>query len=91
MPTVCPIVLVNAKSALRLNAHRWTTPEIAHYLDWHEHTVRATLRRWQEVGLAGLWEAAGRGQQRRWSHDDWQALEQWVNEPRRGECSTTES
>ena len=69
--------------ALRLNAHRWTTPEIAHYLDWHEHTVRATLRRWQELGLAGLWEAAGRGRQRRWSQDDWQALEQWLNEPRR--------
>ena len=37
--------------ALRLNAHRWKTPEIAHYLDWHEHTVRATRSRWQEVGL----------------------------------------
>ena len=60
--------------ALRLNAHGWTTPKIAHYLDWHEHTVRATPRRWQELGLAGLWEAAGRGRQRRWSQEDEQAL-----------------
>ncbi|MEP0879371.1 hypothetical protein NDA00_26650 [Funiculus sociatus GB2-M2] len=33
--------------------------------------------------VRGLWEAAGRGRQGRWSEDDWQALAQWVKEPRR--------
>ena len=34
-------------------------------------------------GLGGLWEAQGRGRHRRWNQQDWQVLEQWVNEPRR--------
>lgn len=70
-------------TAVRLNANHWTVPQIARYLDWHEHTVRATLQRWQTQGLGGLWEAPGRGRQRRWSEEDWQALEQWVQETRR--------
>lgn len=70
-------------TAVRLNASQWTVPQIARYLDWHEHTVRATLRRWQSLGLGGLWEAPGRGRHRRWNHQDWQALEQWTHEPRR--------
>jgi transposase len=45
--------------------------------------VRETIHRWQAWGLGGLWEAAGRGRHRRWTQADWQALEQWVNEPRR--------
>jgi transposase len=69
--------------ALRLNANGWKTPEIARYLDWHEHTVRATIRRWQTTGLTGLWEASGRGRPCLWSEEDGQALEQWVSEPRR--------
>lgn len=48
-------------SAIRLNAHGWNVPQIAQYLDWHEHTVRSALQRWQEQGLGGLWEAKGRG------------------------------
>ncbi|GAC1450595.1 MAG: hypothetical protein NVSMB70_19410 [Chamaesiphon sp.] len=27
----------------------------------HEHTVRTTIRRWEQDGLGGLWEAPGRG------------------------------
>lgn len=69
--------------ALRLNASGWKTPQIARYLDWHEHTVRATIHRWQTTGLAGLWEASGRGRPSRWSDEDWKAVEQWVAEPRR--------
>lgn len=68
---------------VRLNANGWTTPEIARYLNWHEHTVRATIRRWQTTGLTRLWEASGRGRPCLWSQEDWQALKQWVCEPRR--------
>ena len=36
---------------LRLNALGWNVPEIAEIFECHQHTVRATLRRWQEQGL----------------------------------------
>jgi DNA-directed RNA polymerase specialized sigma24 family protein len=40
---------------LRLNAEGWSVPMIADIFDCHQHTVRATLRRWQNDGLGGLW------------------------------------
>ena len=60
---------------LRLNALGWNTPAIAEIFECHEHTVRATIRRWQNWGLGGLWEAAGRGAKRKWSEADLQYLE----------------
>ena len=69
--------------AIRLNAHGWNVPQIAKYFSWHEHTVRAALRRWQAQGLGGLWEASGRGRPSRMSESDWQAVEEWVAEPQR--------
>jgi len=69
--------------AIRLNAHGWNVPQIAKYLNWHEHTVRGALRRWQEQSLGGLWEAMGRGRRSRLRESDWQAVEQWVAEPQR--------
>lgn len=53
--------------AIRLNVHGWNTPRIAQFLDWHEHTVRAALERWETKGLGGLWEEKGRGRKRSWS------------------------
>ena len=41
----------------------------------HEHTVRATIRRWQAEGLGGLWSETGRGAKRKWSEADLQHLE----------------
>ncbi len=61
---------------LRLNAQGWNTPAIAEIFECHEHTVRATIRRWQADGLSGLWEAPGRGAKRKWSETDLQYLEQ---------------
>ena len=61
---------------LRLNAQGWNTPAIAEIFECHEHTVRATIRRWQARGLGGLWEAPGRGAKRKWSEADLQYLEQ---------------
>ena len=60
---------------LRLNAQGWNTPAIAEIFECHEHTVRATIRRWQTDGLGGLWEAAGRGAKRKWQEADLQYLE----------------
>ena len=61
---------------LRLNAQGWTCPAIAEIFECHEHTVRATIRRWQAKGLGGLREAPGRGAKRKWSEADLQYLEQ---------------
>ncbi|MBW4680077.1 MAG: helix-turn-helix domain-containing protein [Microcoleus vaginatus WJT46-NPBG5] len=70
-------------TALRLNASGWNVAQIAMHLDWAPQTVRETIHRWQKRGLGGLWEAEGRGRHRRWSPADGEALEEWVNEPRR--------
>ena len=68
---------------LRLNAQGWTVPAIAEIFERHEHTVRATIRRWETDGLGGLWEAPGRGAKRRWQEADLQYLEQCLEqEPR---------
>ena len=61
---------------LRLNAQGWNTPAIAEIFECHEHTVRATIRRWQAEGLGGLWESPGRGAKRKWLDTDLQYLEQ---------------
>jgi transposase len=55
---------------LRLNAQGWNVPAIAKMFECHEHTVRATIRRWQSGGLLGLWEAPGRGAKKRWTDAD---------------------
>ncbi|MFS0520230.1 helix-turn-helix domain-containing protein, partial [Nostoc sp. UIC 10607] len=44
--------------------------------------VRATLRRWENQGLGGLWEAPGRGGKRKWSSEDINMVEQWLDEER---------
>ncbi len=36
---------------IRLNAQGWTAPAIAEIFECQDHTVRATLRRWQRLGL----------------------------------------
>ena len=65
---------------IRLNAQGWTAPAIAEIFECHEQTVRATLRRWEQNGLGGLWEAPGRGAKRQWQEDDWVAVEQWLEQ-----------
>jgi transposase len=59
---------------LCLNAKGWNVPKIAEIFDCHEHTVRATLRRWQEEGIGGLWEAKGRGAKTKWQDSDLEYL-----------------
>lgn len=68
---------------LRLNAQGWNCPAIAEIFECHEHTVRATIRRWQGSGLGGLWEASGRGAKRKWSEADVQYLEQCLEQEER--------
>lgn len=68
---------------IRLNAQGWNVPGIAKIFECHEHTVRATLRRWEKLGLGGLWEERGRGAKRKWQEADLAYLEQCLEvEPR---------
>jgi transposase len=55
---------------LRLNAQGLNVPAIADIFQCHQHTVRATLRRWENYGLGGLWEAPGRGAKPKWQPSD---------------------
>jgi transposase len=59
---------------LRLNAQGWNVPAIAEIFGCHEHTVRATLRRWETDGLCGLWETSGRGAKPKWQPSDLEYL-----------------
>lgn len=68
---------------LRLNAQGWTVPAIAEIFECQENTVRQALRRWQQHGLAGLWDAPGRGAKAKWQEADIVYLEQCLEqEPR---------
>src|SRR4028119_1409631 len=68
---------------LRLNAQGWTVGAIAEILGCDQHPVRATIRRWQEQGIGGLWEAPGRGPKRKWVEADIQYLEQCLEQQER--------
>lgn len=69
---------------LLLNARGWKNNQIAEYLDWTQRTVRQTIHRWQEQGLAGLWDAPPRlGRQPLWQEADLVYLEESLQqEPR---------
>lgn len=69
-------------TALRLNSRGWKVKAIASYLECAASTVRGTINRWETQGIAGLWEARGRGRKPSWNDEDWQALEQWLCEER---------
>jgi transposase len=73
---------------LRLNAQGWSVAAIAEVFDCHEHTVRATIGRWQTKGLGGLWEAPGRGAKRKWQEADLQYLETCLEQDQRTYNST---
>jgi transposase len=65
---------------LLLNAKGWNVPAIAQMFGCHEHTVRATLRRWENDGLGGLWEAPGRGAKPRWHPSDLEYLTECLDQ-----------
>ena len=65
---------------LLLNAEGWSAPTIAEILKCHEHTVRAVIKKWEQVGLCGLWDQGGRGKKRTWQPADLEYLEACINE-----------
>jgi transposase len=68
---------------LRLNAQGWNVPALAEMFECHPHTVRATLKRWVDWGLGGLWEASGRGAKAKWQVADLEYLERCIEDDTR--------
>ncbi|MDV2997703.1 MAG: IS630 family transposase ISAcma27 [Chroococcidiopsis sp. SAG 2025] len=68
---------------LRLNAQGWVVPAIAENFECQEQTVRETIRRWQQQGLGGLWDASGRGAKAKWQEADMAYLEQCLEQEAR--------
>ncbi|WP_206757974.1 helix-turn-helix domain-containing protein [Cylindrospermum sp. FACHB-282] len=60
---------------LLLNARGLKNEQIAQGLNWAISTVRQTLHRWGKMGLAGLWDAPGRGGKPRYAESDLLYLE----------------
>jgi len=69
-------------TVLRLNSRGWKVKAIAEYLECASSTVRSAIHSWEAKGIAGLWEARGRGRKASWKDEDWQALEKWLLEER---------
>ncbi len=81
--TTVPQRVKDRAEALRLSGHGWYVEKIATYLNWTPQTVRETIHRWNTKGLAGLWEAPGRGGKSKWQEADIDYLEQCLKlEPR---------
>ncbi|VEP18963.1 hypothetical protein H1P_990001 [Hyella patelloides LEGE 07179] len=68
---------------LKLNAQGKNVPEIAQIFNCHEHTVRATIKRWEKKGLVGLWSASGRGAKQKWKAEDLEYIEACIKEEKR--------
>ncbi len=81
--TTVPQRVKDRAEVLRLSHRGWYVEQIADFYSWHLQTVRETLHRWREKGLGGLWEAPGRGKQRRWSEADLEYLERLLAEESR--------
>ena len=62
-------------TALRLNNRGKTVNEIKDYLKCGAKMVRQAIHRWEEKGLAGLWDEKRVGRKRKWTPQDWQTIE----------------
>jgi len=62
--------------AVRLSAQGWRVEKISKYLKCLPSTVCSTLHRWQEKGLAGLWDAPRSGRKKKWQISDIAAVEE---------------
>lgn len=71
-----------------LNARGRNAPDLAEIFECRQDTVRGTLKRWQQGGLGGLWDAKGRGRKASYTAADWACVEQWLTEDERTYNST---
>jgi transposase len=66
-----------------MNARGDHVEQIKEFMKLSRQTVCKILRRWQNEGLAGLFEAKGRGRPRRWQEEDMEFIEKILGEEER--------
>jgi len=66
-----------------MNARGDYVEQITEFMKLSRQTVCNTLRRWQNEGLGGLFEAKGRGRPRRWKNEDMEFIEKILEEDER--------
>ena len=67
---------------LRLNARGWRVVQIAEYMNWEIQAVRKAIYRWNARGIEGLGDAPGRGCKAKYTEEDLEYLERYLQEPR---------
>jgi transposase len=73
----------NRAQVVRMNARGDHVEQIKEFMKLSRQTVCKILRRWQNEGLAGLFEAKGRGRPRRWQEEDMEFIEKILGEEER--------
>lgn len=68
--------------ALRLSNRGKRVNQIQEYLKCGAKMVRQAIHRWEEKGLTGLWDEKRVGRKRRWTAQDWQIIEQCLEQQR---------
>jgi transposase len=81
--TTVPQRVKDRAEAIRLSHQGWYVEKIAAHLHWQVETVRKTIKRWQQGGLGGLWDAPGRGKTASWKEEDIAYLEDCLREEER--------
>ncbi len=70
-----PQIAKDRAELLRLSSRGWKVEQLASYLNWTPGRVRATIHRWQNLGLAGLWNARRSGRKPKWRPEDIESVE----------------
>lgn len=73
----------NRAQVVRMNARGDCVEQITEFMKMSRQTVCKILRCWQNEGLAGLFEAKGRGRPRRWKEKDMEFVEKILQEEER--------
>ncbi|MEM9777011.1 MAG: helix-turn-helix domain-containing protein [Chloroflexota bacterium] len=81
--TTVPQRVKDRAEVIRLSHQGMYVEKIATFFDWNVRTVRETLRRWQQRGLGGLWDAPRPGAQKRWQTEDMEYLETCIRQEQR--------
>lgn len=73
----------NRAQVVRMNAQGYYVEEIGELMKITRQTACKTLHAWQNEGLAGLFEAKGRGRPCRWKEEDMEFMEKMLQDEER--------
>ncbi|MFM7550006.1 MAG: transposase [Cyanobacteriota bacterium] len=78
-----PQLVRNRAQIVRMNARGDCVEQITEFGKLSRQSVCNPFRRWQNEGLAGLFEAKGRGRPRRWKDEAMELIEKVLEEDER--------